>query len=38
VEKAHLRGEITLEEYVRMYDLKQRNPLLYLILRLRYLL
>jgi hypothetical protein len=38
VEKAYLRGEIALEEYVKMYYLKQRNPLLYLVLRLRYLL
>jgi hypothetical protein len=38
VEKAYLRGEITLEEYAKMYYLKQRNPLLYLDLRLRYLL
>jgi hypothetical protein len=38
MERAYLRGEITLEEYVKLYYLKRRNPFLYLILRIRYLL
>ncbi len=33
-----MHGEITLEEYVRLYYLKRRNPLLYLLVRLYYLL
>ncbi|MCY0890934.1 MULTISPECIES: hypothetical protein [Pyrobaculum] len=35
VEKEYLEGEIALEEYIKMYYLKRRNPLLYLLKRLR---
>jgi hypothetical protein len=38
VEKAYLRGEITLEEYLKLHYLRRRNPLLYLLLRIYHLL
>jgi hypothetical protein len=38
VEKAYLRGEITLEEYLRLYYLRRRNPLQYLLVRIYHLL
>jgi hypothetical protein len=38
VEKAYLRGEITLEEYLKLYHLRRRNPLLYLLVRIYHLL